>query len=341
MMNKKQLIFYSFFIIHSSTFCISFILSILSILLNFFSQEISLKPRRSSCIIAVLLILALSLSACRRNQQSEASAGSSGEGLPPRSLFGVALRPQARQLVAEIENHYGRRVREETKSNLDYSYYAALSSVDTDGTPTIRMDSDVPPTEATIVHELSHIKLYAKGFPVIRLNYPHSWNTDRQQAHIRYIVAMVYDAIIHTIIYPDVRVMDLKPDESLHSQMELIMSDGFADYPGVPRRDVRTIFYLNAALLLDDREFFERVTDAYMTRHWYESVAIGRVIADMVTAAKPSTPEEVIFILLRCLEVIQHDSNHFELDYWETEKRGEHSLRRAVIKVMPLEKGGR
>jgi hypothetical protein len=301
-----------------------------------------LKPRRSTSIVALLIILALSVSACRRNPQGEAAASTGPQAeLPPRSLFGVALRPQARQLVAEIESHYGRRVREEMKSNLDYSYYAALSSVDTDGTPTIRMDADVPPTEATIVHELSHIKLYAKGFPVIRLNYPHSWTRERQQAHVRYVVAMVYDAIIHTIIYPEVRRMDLKPDEPLHSQMELIMADEFADYPGVPRQDVRTIFYLNAALLLEDREFFERVTDAYMTRHWYESVAIGRVIADMVTAAKPSTPEEVIFILLRSLEVIQHDMNHFELDYWETEKRGEHPLRRAVIKVIPQQKGGR
>lgn len=295
-----------------------------------------MKPRRSSSIIiALLLLFALSLSACRRNPQGEAVASNRAEELPPRSLFGVALRPQARQLVAEIESHYGRRVREETKSSLDYSYYAALSSVDTDGTPTIRMGADVPPTEATIVHELSHIKLYAKGFPVLRLNYPPSWRTDKQQAHVRYIVAMIYDAIIHTIIYPEVRRMDLKPDEPLYSQMELIMSDTFADYPGVPRQDVRTIFYLNAALLLNDREFFERVTDAYMTRHWYESVAVGRVLADMVTTARPATPEEVVFILLRCLEVIQHDTNHFELDYWETEKRGEHSLRRAVIKVIP------
>ncbi|HEX8141625.1 MAG TPA: hypothetical protein VF553_03460 [Pyrinomonadaceae bacterium] len=294
-----------------------------------------MKPPRSSSIAAVLLILAVCAVSCRRNQQSEAAASSRTGTLPARQLFGIEMRPQAGELLAEIEQHYGKTVREEVRRNLDYSYYAALSSVDADGTPSIRMDADVPPTEATIVHELMHIKLYSKGFPVIRLNYPHSWSTERRQAHVRYIVAMIYDAIIHTIIYPQVRAMDLKPDEALPSQMELIMTDQFADYPGVPRQDVRTIFYLNAALLMEDREFFERVTDAYMTRHWYESVAIGRVLADMVTAAKPSTPEEVIFILLRCLEVIQHDVNSFELDYWETEKRGEHSLRRAVIKVIP------
>lgn len=293
-----------------------------------------MKSRRSTSILSIFLILAGLFPACTRNSQSGATAGRAEE-LPARQLFGVQLRPQARQLLAEIEKHYGKRVREEVRSNLDYSYYAALSSVDADGTPSIRMDRDVPATEATIVHELLHIKLYAKGFPVIRLNYPRSWNTDRQQAHVRYIVAMVYDAIIHTIIYPQVREMGLKPEEALPSQLDLIMADQFADYPGVPRLDVRTIYYFNAALLLDDREFFERVTDAYITRHWYESVAIGRVLADMVTAAKPSTPEEVIFVLLRCLAVMQHDVNNYELDYWETEKRGEHSLRRAVIKVIP------
>jgi hypothetical protein len=304
-------------------------------------REIHLKSRPRSSISAVLLLIlfAALFPACRRDPQGEA-AGDGAKALPPRKLFGVELHPKARELLAEVEKHYGKRVRAEVNSNLDYSYYAALSSVDADGTPSIRMDADVPPTEATIVHELTHIKLYSKGFPVIRLNYPSNWTTDKQQAHVRYIVAMVYDAIIHSIIYPQVRAMELKPDESLHSQMELIMADQFENYPGVPRQDVRTIFYLNAALLLEDREFFERVTDAYITRHWYESVAIGRVIADMIAAAKPSTPEEAVFVLLRCLEVIQHEINGFELDYWETEKRGEHSLRRAVIKVIP-QQGGR
>ncbi len=293
-----------------------------------------MKSRRSTTIICIFLILAGLFPACSRDPQSEATGGRA-EDSPPRQMFGVQLRPQARALVTEIEKHYGKRVREETRDNLDYSYYAALSSIDADGTPSIRMDADVPPTEATIVHELWHIKLYSKGFPVIRLNYPHSWNTERQQAHVRYIVAMIYDAIIHTIIYPQVREMGLKPEESLPSQLDLIMADQFEDYAGVPRPDVRTIYYFNAALLLDDREFFERVTDAYITRHWYESVAIGRVLSDMVTAAKPSTPEEVVFVLLRCLAVMQHGVNNYELDNWETEKRGDHSLRRAVIKVIP------
>jgi hypothetical protein len=299
-----------------------------------------LKSRRSNSFFffaLLLLHLATLLPACRRNPQGVASEVSKAP--PPRQLFGVELRPQAAELLAEVEKHYGKRVRAEVNANLDYSYYAALSSVDQDGTPSIRMDRDVPPTEATIVHELVHIKLYSKGFPVIRLNYPPSWRTDKEQAHVRYIVAMVYDAIIHSIIYPQVRAMELKPDESLHSQLDLIMADQFEDYPGVPRQDVRTIFYLNAALLLEDREFFERVADAYVTRHWYESAAVGRYLADLIAAAKPSTPEEAVFVLLRCLEVIQHEINSFELDYWETEKRGEHSLRRAVIKVIPP--GGR
>ena len=305
-------------------------------------QGISLKSPRSSIlnIIVVLFILAAFIPACRRNPQSEATP-QSGADLAARQMFGVELRPQARALLSEIESHYGKRVREDTKSNLDYSYYAALAAVDTDGTPSITMDRDVPATEATIVHELFHIKLYSTGFPVVRLNYPGSGITEDQKAHVRYIVAMIYDAIIHTIIYPEVREMGLKPDEALYSQLDLIMSDQFEDFAGVPRQDVRTIYYLNAALILKDQEFFERVTDTYIRRHWYEEVAIGRVLADMVKAAKPSTPEESIFILLRCLDVIQHDTNRFELDYWETEKRGDHSLRRAAIKVIPQDKAGK
>ncbi|MBA3806495.1 MAG: hypothetical protein H0X14_12375, partial [Acidobacteria bacterium] len=122
-----------------------------------------MKSRRSTTIICIFLILAGLFPACSRDPQSEATGGRA-EDSPPRQMFGVQLRPQARALVTEIEKHYGKRVREETRDNLDYSYYAALSSIDADGTPSIRMDADVPPTEATIVHELWHIKLYSKGF---------------------------------------------------------------------------------------------------------------------------------------------------------------------------------
>jgi hypothetical protein len=299
-----------------------------------------LKIQSPSRVSATLLILIASIPACGP-QPGIKGANENTHATTPnnRRMFGVELRPQAAALLAEIEEHYRKQVRAESKDKLEHSYYAGIASVDTGGTPVIELSNYAPPTEERIVHELFHLKLYAEDFPVIRIEYPSNWREgSRKQAHVRYLVSQIYDTIEHWIFYPRMREMGISPDEVLKRNVELDLEEDPASaerIAGVPERDYLTIYYFKAAVLLSDENLFERLTDLYSRKRWYEPLAVGRIMADRVTASKPASPDEAISVLLRCLEVIQRDSNSFEITKRETEQRGDHTLRRLYLKVVP------
>jgi hypothetical protein len=258
-----------------------------------------------------------------------------------RNMFGLDLRPEARILWAEIEAHYGRPVRELLIDNLDYPYYAGLASIDPDGTPVVELKNSAPVTEERIVHELYHLKLYADGFPVIRIEYPAAWKGERQQARVRYIMAQIYDSIEHWIFYPQMRQMGLMPDDTLKSNVEFILEGGTVDddVPGVTRRDSLTIEYFEAALLLDDEQLQKLLPNHYRRRRWDDELNTGKAMAELVRAARPSTPKEAVTTLMRCLALIERTNNVYELSGWETEKIGELDLGRIYLKVRPKSKG--
>jgi hypothetical protein len=296
---------------------------------------------------ACLLLLLLLSSACSQIQPAARSEDGLQKIAPPllrevrvdprlgRNMFGVDLRPEARILWAEIEGHYGRPVRELLIDDLAYSYYAGLASVDPDGTPVVQLTNTEPVTEERIVHELHHLKLYADGFPVIRIEYPAAWNGERQQARVRFLIAQIYDTIEHWIFYPRMREMGLMPDDTLKSNVEFNLQGGAEDedVPGVTRRDSLTIEYFQAALLLSDEQLLRRLTNHYRGKRWDDGLNIGKAMAALVRAARPSTPKEAVTTLMRCLPVIERGINVYELSGWETEKIGEHDRRRVYLKV--------
>jgi hypothetical protein len=256
-----------------------------------------------------------------------------------RNMFGIPLRPEARKLWLEIEDHYKREVREELTSDLGYSYYAGLASVDPDGTPAVKLRNDDRPTEERIVHELYHLKLYADGYPVIRIEYPPRRPTEKQQARIRFLISEVYNTIEHWMFYPEMRKMGLVPDGSVRSTAELILEgDDQEDTPGVTRGDMLALDYFEAALLLDDTQLFARLENQYNVKRWTEALQKGRDMAGIVSSSSPSTPEGAVRTLMRCLEILDRSGNGYELTRWETEKRGSHTLRRIYIKVAPRSK---
>jgi hypothetical protein len=51
-----------------------------------------------------------------------------------RELFGVLLRPEATALLKDVENRYGKKIKEERKDGGRYSEFG-FATVDADGTP--------------------------------------------------------------------------------------------------------------------------------------------------------------------------------------------------------------
>lgn len=300
--------------------------------------------------IAPLLLLLLLPSACSQIEPSARSEGGLQKIPPPllreirvdprlgRNMFGIDLRGEARMLWAEIEEHYKRPVRELLLDDLGYSYYAGLADVDPDGTPVVKLRSTNRVTEEIIVHELYHLKFYAEGYPVIRLEYPTAWKEEREQARVRFIVAQIYDTIEHRIFYPRMRAMGLAPDDTLKSSIEFDLEGDRRgeDVPGLTRREALAIEYFQAALLLGDERLLARLTNHYRSRGWDRALDTGRAMAELVRRSQPSTPNEAVTTLMRCLALMERATNGYEISGWETESIGEHQLRRVYLKVRPL-----
>lgn len=310
-----------------------------------------MSPKTAPLLLLLLMLLLLP-SACSQIQPSARSEGGFQKIPVPvlrevrvdprlgRNMFGVDLRSEARILWAQVEGYYKRPVRELLLDDLGYSYYAGLADIEPDGTPVVKLKNTTPVTEEILVHELYHLKLYAEGYPVIRINYPPGWSEEREQARVRFIVAQVYDTIEHRIFYPRMRQMGLTPDDTLKSDVEEILQDGIADQgvPGLTRRDERIIDYFRAALLLDDDGLLERLTNYYRGRGWDRELKTARAMAEVVSEAGPSSPEEAVETFMRCLALIERSINVYELSGWETVTIGQHERRRVYLKVMPRSK---
>jgi hypothetical protein len=139
------------------------------------------------------------------------------------------------------------------------------------------------------------------------------------------------------------REMGLAPAESLRSSVEFNLQSGITDDEGVPgltRKDALAIEYFKIALLTGDDQLLERFTNYYRGRRWDDALNNGKAMVELVRAAQPSTPNETVMTLMRCLAVIERAINAYELSRWETEKIGKHEQRRIYLKVRPRSKRG-
>lgn len=299
-----------------------------------------------------MLLLASSLllpSACQRRKRTDTvnkgtttnisnqntqSAISDG-----RKIFDIELHPPGRALLADVETRYGTRVREIVEDDLAFDAYYAQASISSEGAPTIQIRRETIPTEDLVVHELWHLQLGARGFAVIRMEFPATWNDDKK-SHVRFLAAMIYDTIEHYIFYPKMREMGFTPDGTLREYMKSVIQEGdYEDSDGVPKRDIRTLGFFKAALLLNDPEMLTlRISKWYEDKGWQESLQISRSMISIINELKPTTPEQAVEALVRCLNVMQDQVNTFEIDRWEAVNFTAHTLKRVYVSAVPQQK---
>ena len=225
-------------------------------------------------------------------------------------MFGVKLRPEAVKLLEEVERKYGKRVREESNSNLDTITYA-YAAMDMDGTPVIKIRAGVIPTEAIIVHELFHHKY---RFPTIEfVPYP-GWATADNAAYSQFILAHVYSSIQHWMFFPRMRKMGLNPDDEIRGEFEeLLRQNYFPKIGGVLPDELRALFYFKAAMNIGDRLMLGRITRWYQNNAWNQELDTGLRLERTVMKANPKTVDDAIQVFVKCLKFIQRANAHFEL----------------------------
>jgi hypothetical protein len=251
-------------------------------------------------------------------------------------MFGIELSPPAQQLLREVEAAYGESVLEKEVDTWEASHYGE-SSVTSDGTPAVTINTSTGRTEATIVHELLHLKLRAEGFPILAFEFPAGKNTQANREYMAWIGFHLRDPIQHWIFYPQIRDIGIDPDAELKAEFEAALERGnFVNLNAATKREALTLYYLKAALQLNDPDMVNRIVRWYKKKEWKKSLILGEKLVQVVLNSRPQTPKEEISVFLQCLNLLLRGAAKFELAEWKTETWGTFNQTLAIIKILPL-----
>lgn len=162
-------------------------------------------------------------------------------------MFGIRLRPAAARLLKEVEQHYGRPVREELVHDWEPNRVGE-ARVSKDGTPIIRMNAGARFVEVDVVHELLHLKWRAMGFESPELSGPLA----RANAHyFQYVAFSLFDPLVHKLFYPAMRKMGFEPNAAQREAIkQAIRNDRIENIAPPTAQEFLALYYFQASLEL-------------------------------------------------------------------------------------------
>jgi hypothetical protein len=225
-----------------------------------------------------------------------------------RTLLGVILSAEVSSWLDEVESKLGQEV---------YAEYAELDPEDAGGDYTlgtsyltragvgvVRVDESIRAKgartiEAVIGHELLHLRLRARGFPLFLfapdVRTKRGPAEDVEQPNVNDLVSMIE----HRVFAPEMRRTGFDKLIDLTNYLESARrlrgkADGQAE----------VLNYTRAALEWENPALLEELTKIYQTNHWSRSLADGQRLAETIRAARVQTPTEVNALFLRCLPIL-------------------------------------
>jgi hypothetical protein len=269
--------------------------------------------------LAVLVSLCLLLIAPQLNVRTKAI---SCQGNPPggkeRLLLGIRLRPQLAQLLAEVEGLFGnqqvqakfQRVRE----SREFVDRVGTTEITKDGTPIIKVDDSIDPKdelriERIIAHELLHLRLRGRKFPLFSFSGPPRL-INRFNFYLTTTRHAVRNGIEHWMFAADMRRMGFDASAELKRGFDILKRQA---RPGYGDETLLVLNYFRALLEYDDLKLLAELRLFYLERHWEKMIESGEKLAALVLAAKPQTPDNVKATFLQCLNALLGKSLRFSL----------------------------
>ena len=275
-------------------------------------------------------LLAVILAAIAYTASMAAQPSSKG-----RRPFDLRLTDPVIKLLGEVESAFGKPVREELVPNWEPSHYGE-SSVDPDGTPVIRLNAATGCTLSTFVHELFHPKLRSEGFPVLVFELPQGNATESNQLFLQWVSFHLRDPIEHWMFFPQMRKMNIDPDQELRSEFQEALRTGtFSGLKPATEREALALYYVKAALQLTDPAILSRVRAWYVQKGWKLPMERGEQLRRWVTEEAPRTPKDEISVFVRCINFLLDGTAKFELVSWDSLKLGTFSQVTVTIRIVP------
>jgi hypothetical protein len=242
-----------------------------------------------------------------------------------RKLCEIELSPNGLKLLSEVEQTFNKQVRDQWSKDM---HRHAVALITADGTPTIRCHQarrDL--NEEIIVHELSHLRLRAAGFPIIEFN-----GIERNIS--QWIDEDIYDSIQHWIIYPYLRKLGYSPDAARKRVVQRAIAENrFTDEP-LPPSDIISR-YLRVALESSDSLLIDQFSEWYLRRGWDAQLKKARSLVQFIKDRNPTTAEQAVQSVIEVANVLFEPYLTFQVEHWEAKQLGSVVDRHVVIRALP------
>jgi hypothetical protein len=235
-----------------------------------------------------------------------------------RRLLGVALSAEVSSWLDEVENRLGKEVYVEfaelDEAGAGGDFTLGVSYLTGAGVGVVRVDESfrargAKQTEAVIGHELLHLRLRARGYPlflfspeVMTMRGPAE---DVEQSNVNDLVSLIE----HRVFAAEMRRTGFDRLIDLTSWLETARGKGRGD-----EGQAVTLNYARAALEWDDPRRLEELTGIYRAKGWARALADGRRLADVIRASDVRAPGDVAPVFLRSMAVLYRAEFRLEAD---------------------------
>lgn len=250
-------------------------------------------------------------------------------------LFGVPLNCEAKSLLIEVEQTFGKQVREEWLDEKDPM--SGKSNVGDDGTPIIWINPAHGRKIDVIVHELYHFKLRDQGYPVLKWLIPNYMNNETNRAAFHQLAEQLHDPILHYIFYSEVRAWGINPGETFEKRTKQALKDNtLADTFTNMDKEAIGLYYFKIRLEVNDPVLFQRLIELLERKQKQSGIEFGKKLTQIVINANPRSPEADIQALVDCLNTLYEGKFRFKQHPWTSRQLGKHTQQVAQIEVARL-----
>lgn len=240
-----------------------------------------------------------------------AAGGQCVVGDTPRQasrLLGIRLSLEVSAWLEEVERKLGKEVYAEfaelDPADAGGDYTLGTSYLTRAGVGVVRVDESFRGrgeklTEAVIGHELLHLRLRARGYPLFlfapevkTLKGPAE---DVEQPNVNDLVSMIE----HRIFAPEMRRTGFDKLIDLTNYLESARRQR-----GSPDGQAEVLNYARASLEWDNPVLLDELTKIYQANRWTRSLAGGRRLAETIRVSNVRTPADVTALFLRCLPIL-------------------------------------
>lgn len=225
-----------------------------------------------------------------------------------RVVLGVTLRPEAAAWLEEVERKTGREVYAEFAplgpEDESEGFVGGENYVTERGAPVLRINLTFQAPEkrrrleATLAHEILHLRQRARGFPAFAFDA----RSSSPRAPLAEFAEMglagaLMEAVEHHAILPDLHRLGLDTVADMIGGVAWTRSKGVS-----PDHPLHAVYYLRAQLEFGDPARVRELEAIYRRNGWTRSLRRGARLAEIVRATPLRTPAEMTEVYLRCLD---------------------------------------